>query len=67
MSDALFLVDSHQRAQFDMASLQNYVDAWFSLPMVDNERVHNFVQSFCTATFQGEVEGLMVSIIEEYF
>ena len=64
--DALFVVDPHQRAQLDMAGLQDYVDAWFSLPAVDVERVHNFVHSFHAASFQGEVEGLMVSITEEY-
>ena len=65
-SDALFVVDPHQRAQLDMAGLQDYADAWFSLPSVDVERVHNFVHSFHAASFQGEVEGLMVSITEEY-
>ena len=49
-----------------MADLQDYVDAWFSLPIVDVKRVQNFIHSFHAASFQGEVEGLMVSITIEY-
>ena len=65
-SDALFLVDPHLRAQLDMAGLQNYINAWFSLLTIDVKRVHNFVHSFHAASFQGEVDGLMASITEEY-
>lgn len=65
-SDALFLVDPHQRKNLDMAGLQDFVDSWFTLPKVDVGRVQEFLNTFCPTTFCGEVEGSTVRIIEEY-
>ena len=65
-SSALFLVDPHQRAQLDMAGLQDYVDGHMSLPPVNVDRVIQFVSSFSPIEYLGLVEGSPVRISEEY-
>ena len=65
-SSALFLVDPHQRAQLDMAGLQDYVDGHMNLPPVNVDRVIQFVSSFSPGEYRGLVEGSPLRISDEY-